>query len=173
MRQTSNILRIVFFTMLFTIILNGCKVNYSFTGASIPPEVKTIDIKYFKNNATLVEPTLSQKLTDAFRDKFVSETSLDLVNQDGDLILEGVITGYRTQPVAIQGNDQAALNRLTITIEVTYTNTIDEDASFESQFSRYFDYSSSKNLLDVQEELIDEINRMLVEDVFNKAVINW
>jgi len=159
--------------MLFAIILNGCKVNYSFTGASIPPEVKTIDIKYFKNNATLVEPTLSQKLTDAFRDKFVSETSLDLVNQDGDLILEGVITGYKTQPVAIQGNDQAALNRLTITIEVTYTNTIDEDASFESQFSRYFDYSSSDNLLDVQEELIDEINRMLVEDVFNKAVINW
>lgn len=173
MRKQANILRIVFFTMLITIILNGCKVNYSFTGASIPPEVKTIDIKYFKNNATLVEPTLSQKLTDAFKDKFVSETSLDLVNQGGDLILEGVITDYKTQPVAIQGNDQAALNRLTITIEVTYTNTKDEDASFESQFSRYFDYSSSKNLLDVQEELIDEINRMLVEDVFNKAVINW
>ena len=173
MRKQANISRIVFFALLFTIILNGCKVNYSFTGASIPPEVKTIDIKYFKNNATLVEPTLSQKLTDAFKDKFVSETSLDLVNQGGDLILEGVITGYKTQPVAIQGNDQAALNRLTITIEVTYTNTVDEDASFESQFSRYFDYSSSKNLLDVQEELIDEINRMLVEDVFNKAVINW
>ncbi len=158
---------------MFATIISGCKVNYSFTGASIPPEVKTIDIKYFKNNALLVEPTLSQKLTDAFRDKFVSETTLDLVNQGGDLILEGVITQYYTRPVAIQGNDQAALNRLTITIEVIYTNTFDEDASFESSFSRYFDYSSSDNLLDVQEELIDEINRMLVEDVFNKAVINW
>ena len=158
---------------MFATIVSGCKVNYSFTGASIPPEVKTIDIKYFKNNALLVEPTLSQKLTDAFRDKFVSETTLDLVNQGGDLILEGVITQYNTRPVAIQENDQAALNRLTITIEVIYTNTFDEDASFESSFSRYFDYSSSENLLDVQEELIDEINRMLVEDVFNKAVINW
>ena len=173
MRKSANILKFTFIAIMFATIISGCKVNYSFTGASIPPEVKTIDIKYFKNNALLVEPTLSQKLTDAFRDKFVSETTLDLVNQGGDLILEGVITQYYTRPVAIQGNDQAALNRLTITIEVIYTNTFDEDASFESSFSRYFDYSSSDNLLDVQEELIDEINRMLVEDVFNKAVINW
>ena len=173
MRNLANILKFTFIAIMFATIISGCKVNYSFTGASIPPEVKTIDIKYFKNNALLVEPTLSQKLTDAFRDKFVSETTLDLVNQGGDLILEGVITQYYTRPVAIQGNDQAALNRLTITIEVVYTNTFDEDASFESSFSRYFDYSSSDNLLDVQEELIDEINRMLVEDVFNKAVINW
>lgn len=173
MRKPVNILKFTFIAIMFATIISGCKVNYSFTGASIPPEVKTIDIKYFKNNALLVEPTLSQKLTDAFRDKFVSETTLDLVNQGGDLVLEGVITQYNTRPVAIQGNDQAALNRLTITIEVIYTNTFDEDASFESSFSRYFDYSSSDNLLDVQEELIDEINRMLVEDVFNKAVINW
>lgn len=173
MRKPANILKFTFIAIMFAAIISGCKVNYSFTGASIPPEVKTIDIKYFKNNALLVEPTLSQKLTDAFRDKFVSETTLDLVNQGGDLLLEGVITQYFTRPVAIQGNDQAALNRLTITIEVIYTNTFDEDASFESSFSRYFDYSSSDNLLDVQEELIDEINRMLVEDVFNKAVINW
>lgn len=173
MRKSANILKCTFIAILFTTIFSGCKVNYSFTGASIPPEVKTIDIKYFKNNAPLVEPTLSQTLTDAFRDKFVSETTLNLVNQSGDLILEGVITQYNTRPVAIQGNDQAALNRLTITIDVVYTNTFDEDASFETSFSRYFDYPSSDNLLDVQEELIEEINRMLVEDVFNKAVVNW
>lgn len=173
MRKLANILKCTFIAIMFATILSGCKVNYSFTGASIPPEVKTIDIKYFKNNAPLVEPTLSQKLTDAFRDKFVSETTLNLVNQGGDLILEGIITQYNTRPVAIQGDDQAALNRLTITIDVVYTNTFDEDASFESSFSRYFDYSSSDNLVDVQEDLIEEINRMLVEDVFNKAVVNW
>jgi hypothetical protein len=173
LRKLANISNFIIIAILFATVLNACKVNYSFTGASIPPEVKTIDIKYFKNNSSFVEPTLSQKLTDAFRDKFVSETSLDLVNQGGDLVLEGVITNYSTQPMAIQGNDQAALNRLTITIDVVYTNTFDENASFESRFSRYFDYPSSSNLLDVQEELIEEINRMLVEDVFNKAVINW
>lgn len=154
-------------------IFSGCSVNYSFTGASIPVEVKTINIKYFPNNASLVEPILSQKLTDALRDKFTSETSLVLVNDGGDLVLEGSITGYGTQPVAIQGNDQAALNRLTITLDVSYTNTFDDNMSFESSFSRYSDYSSSDNLTAVQEALMEEINTMLVEDIFNKAVINW
>jgi hypothetical protein len=160
----------VWLLFLFT----GCSVNYSFTGASISPEVKSINIKYFPNNASLVEPTLSQKLTDGLRDKFTSETSLVLVNDGGDLIMEGAITGYRTTPVAIQGNDQAALNRLTITIEVTYINTLDENMSFENtNFTRYADYSSSRNLVEVQEALVEEINQMLIEDVFNKAVINW
>lgn len=163
-----------FWTILLLLIFaTSCSVKYSFTGASIPPEVKTINIKYFPNNASLIEPTLSQKLTDALRDKFSSETNLTIVNNGGDLILEGSITNYRTQPVAIQGNDQAALNRLTITIDVTYTNTFDENMSFESSFSRYADYSSSQNLSDVEEGLIDQINQDLVEDVFNKAVINW
>jgi len=77
-------------------------------------------------------------------------------------------------PVAIQGNDQAALNRLTIAIEVTFTNKIDENYSFTgTSFSRYVDYSSSQNLTEVQDGLIEEINQMLVEDVFNKAVVNW
>ncbi|GAB4313228.1 MAG: hypothetical protein Kow00127_04110 [Bacteroidales bacterium] len=153
--------------------LSGCKVNYSFTGASIPPEAKTVNVKFFPNNAPIVVPSLSQQFTDALRDKFTSETNLLLVNQGGDLVLEGAITGYSTQPVAIQGDDQAALNRLTITVEVIYTNNVDEKMSFKSSFSQYADYSSSLNLTSVQEGLIEEINRMLVEDIFNKAVINW
>jgi len=148
-------------------------MKYSFTGASIPPDVKSISIKYFPNNASLVVPSLSQKLTDGLRDKFTSETNLIMVNDGGDLNLEGSITDYRTSPVAIQGNDQAALNRLTITIDVNYTNTVDDNLSFESKFTRYADYSSSQNLTDVQESLIEEINQMLIEDIFNKAVINW
>lgn len=159
--------------ILFPGLLSGCSMKYSFTGASIPPEVKTISIKYFQNNASLIVPSLSQKLTDGLRDKFTSETNLNLVNDGGDLLLEGSITDYQTSPVAIQGNDQAALNRLTIAIDVNYTNTVDDNLSFESKFSRYADYSSSQNLTEVQEGLIEEINQMLIEDIFNKAVINW
>ncbi len=170
-------IRIKLFSLaIFILILSGCKINYSFTGASIPPEVKTINIIYFPNNASLVVPTLSQTLTDGLRDRFTSETSLDLVNEGGDLIMEGSITGYRTSPVAIQtnqGEDQAALNRLTISIEVTYTNTFDDNLSFESNFSRYADYSSQQNLEEAQDGLIEEINTMLIDDVFNKAVVNW
>ena len=159
--------------LMIFFMLTACSVNYSFTGASIPPEVKTINIKYFPNNASLVEPTLSQKLTDALRDKFTSETNLVLVNDGGDLVLEGSITGYNTSPVAIQNDDQAALNRLTIILDVVYTNTFDENMSFDTKFTRYSDYSSDQNLADVQEALIEEINVMLIDDIFNKAVINW
>ncbi|MCD4734838.1 MAG: hypothetical protein K8R53_02220 [Bacteroidales bacterium] len=148
-------------------------MNYSFTGASIPAEAKTIRIMYFPNKASLVEPSLSQVLTDALKDKFTSETNLMIVNQGGDMVLEGDITGYTTQPVAIQGNDQAAMNRLTISIKVKYTNTIEDNMSFESSFSRYSDYSSTSGFESVKEGLIEEISQWLVEDVFNKAVVNW
>lgn len=152
----------------------GCSVNYSFTGASIPPEARTIQIENFPNNASLVNPTLSQELTDALRNKFQSQTSLVLVNDGGDLVISGEITDYNTRPTAIQSNDIAAQNRLTITIKVTFVNTIDESQSFQNQtFSRYEDYPSTQDLLSVQETLVQEINEMLIEDIFNQAVVNW
>lgn len=158
--------------LLPVLILGGCGV-YSFTGASISPDTKTISIERFPNNAMTVEPTLSQKFTDALRDKFTRETTLTLVDKNGDLQIEGSITGYRTSPVAIQGDETAALNRLTITVEVTFTNTKDESQDFKSSFSRFEDYPSTQNLNEVQETLIDQINEVLVQDIFDKAVVNW
>jgi hypothetical protein len=150
----------------------GCGV-YSFTGASIPPEAKTISISYFVNNAPFVEPTLSQSLTDALRDRFLSQTSLDMTNEEGDLQLEGSITDYSTRPVAIQGDETAALNRLSVTIKVKYTNTIDPSKDFDAPFTRFVDYSSSEDLSAVKDQLIPVINEALVDDIFNKAVVNW
>lgn len=167
-----KISKIIFFFSALTFLLSGCGI-YSFTGASIPPEAKTVSIKYFPNNASLVEPTLSQIFTDALKDKFVSQTTLILVQKNGDLRLEGEITGYSTKPIAITGDQTAALNRLTITVKVKYVNTFDETKNFESSFNRYEDYPSSQNLSDVQETLITQINEMLIEDIFNKAVVNW
>jgi hypothetical protein len=151
----------------------GCRVGYSFTGASVSPAVKTFSILYFTNTAPLVAPTLSRTLTDAMRDYFTSHTSLNLVERNGDINVEGNITGYSVQPVAIQGNETAAMNRLTITIGVKFTNRTNEKQNFETTFSRYQDYPSSKDLSSVQDELITTINDQLVQDVFNKAVVNW
>lgn len=164
--------RVAILLLLPALILGGCGV-YSFTGASISPDTKTISIERFPNNAMTVEPTLSQKFTDALRDKFTRETTLTLVDKNGDLQIEGSITGYRTSPVAIQGDETAALNRLTITVEVTFTNTKDESQDFKSSFSRFEDYPSTQNLNEVQETLIDQINEVLVQDIFDKAVVNW
>jgi hypothetical protein len=150
----------------------GCGV-YSFTGASIPPDAKTISIVYFVNNAQYVEPSLSQSLTDALRDRFQSQTSLDFVKDGGDLQLEGAITEYSTKPVAIQGNETAALNRLTITVKVKFTNLIDPSRDFETPFTRFEDYPSDQDLSAVKDQLISQINDALVDDIFNKAVVNW
>jgi hypothetical protein len=154
-------------------LLGSCRVNYSFTGASISPNVKTVTIQYFPNNASLVVPTLSRSLTDALRDYFTSQTNLVLVDKGGDLNIEGSITGYVVQPIAIQGNETAAMNRLTITVSVKFRNKTNEKQNFETTFSRYAEYQSSLNLSSVQDGLIKEINDKLVQDVFNKAVVNW
>lgn len=120
-----------------------------------------------------VEPTLSQRFTDDLRDKFSNETNLIIMNKGGDLQLSGAITGYRTSPVAIQANETAAMNRLTVTIKVKFINTLDDSKSYENSFSRYQDYASTQNLNDVQDVLIALINEMLVQDIFDKAVVNW
>ncbi len=166
--KNTALLLIGFLMLLYA----GCSVNYSFTGASIPPGARTIQINNFPNNASLVNPTLSQELTDALRKKFQSQTSLVIVNEGGDLIISGEISDYNTRPTAIKSDDIAALNRLTISIKVSFVNTIDETQSFQNQtFTRYEDYPS--DLMNVQETLVQQINEYLVEDIFNKAVVNW
>jgi hypothetical protein len=161
--------------VLIVMLISGCGV-YSFTGASISPAVKTISIAYFPNNAPYVKTTLSQKFTDALRDKFVTQTNLSLVKSGGDLLIDGSITGYDpNQPVAIQGGaDQtASLYRLTVTVNVRFINKKDEKQNFETSFSRYEDYSKTERLVDVEDQLLDQINEALVQDIFNKAVVNW
>ena len=158
--------------VMVTLSIAGCGI-YSFTGASISPDVKTVSIKYFPNNAPMVQPTLSRKFTESLRDKFTSQTNLSIVSSNGDLNIEGEITGYATEPVAIQGDQKAALQRLKITLNVRFTNKKDEKQNFESSFSRFADYDASSRLSDVEEGLIDQINEELTQDVFNKAVVNW
>ena len=165
--------KLLFPLFLLLLLFTGCKIKYSFSGASISPEVKTVSIIYLQNNAQLVQPALSQLLTEALKDRFLSETNLTLVEQDGDFNFEGSITNYVVTPVAIQGNETAALNRLTVTVRITFTNKVDEKQSYQSQFSRYEDYDSSQDLSAVENDLISSINDQLVVDIFNKAVINW
>ncbi|MDD5694861.1 MAG: LptE family protein [Bacteroidales bacterium] len=171
-RMESLVIQLTAAMLVNLLLISGCGM-YSFTGASIPPGAKTISIDYFPNNALLVQPTLSQRFTDALRDKFTGETSLHLVAQNGDMSIEGAITGYTANPIAIQANEVAALNRLTITVNVRFVNQLDEKMNFETSFSRYQDYDSSSSLSDVEDELIDQINQQLVQDIFDKAVVNW
>lgn len=157
----------------FTVLFSGCKVKYSLSGATIPPEAKTISVSYFPNNTTLGGPSISQLFTEKLRDMVSSQTNLALMKQNGDLQFEGSIIDYNVAPVAIQSGDQAALNRLTVTVKVKYSNKFDISKNFEQSFSRFSDFEASKTISSVEAQLLSEINRQLTEDIFNKAFNNW
>jgi hypothetical protein len=151
----------------------GVKIKYSFSGASIPPEAKTISVQTFQNRASLVQLGLAQNLTDALIDMCKAQTNLDMVSSGGDVSFEGDITDYKTQPLTVSGNEQAAMNRFSITVRVRFVNNIDNTYSYEQSFTRYQDYNSALNLSDVEAGLTEEIVKMLVEDIFNRAFVNW
>lgn len=163
----------IFIILLIVSLAYSCKINYSFTGASISPDVKTVSIQYFPNMARLVNPNLSQDFTEALKEKFLSQTNLTLVNSVGDLNFEGEIIDYKTKPMSIQSNETAALNRLTVKIKVRFSNALDPEQNFETSFSRFDEYESSKNLYDVEDELIVAIIEQIIDDIFNKSVANW
>ena len=155
------------------VLFAACKGGYSFTGASIPANAKTISVSTFPNYAATVNPQLSQKLTDDLRNLYSSQTSLNVVNGNADLEVSGEITAYTTRAAALSSSDEVSMNRLTITIKVKFVNNCDPDANFEQSFTRYRDYSAQINFSSVENTLVGEIVSELCDDVFNKSVVNW
>ena len=167
--------RLFLLLLIFAIVgLTGCKITYSFTGASISPLVKTVSIQYFQNRAPLVQPGLSQYITDALIDKCRAQTNLKFITGViGDVNFEGEINEYNTRPLTVAADARAAMNRFTISVKVKFTNAIEPDLSFDQAFSRYEDYDSNLDLSQVEKDLSDKIIEMIVEDIFNKAFVNW
>jgi len=168
--KTLTNISLLFITV--TILFSGCGV-YSFTGASIPAGAKTVSVQYFPNKAQLVEPILSPTFTNKLRDIFTVQTTLEMVEANGDIALEGEILSYVTTPVAIQADQTAAMNRLTIVVNVRFVNKLEPEKDFEQKFSQFYDYASDRPLTTVSAEAITIINEMLTTDIFNKAVVNW
>jgi hypothetical protein len=150
--------------------LTGCGI-YSHSGASVDGE--TFSVEYIPNQATIVMPTLSQVLTEKLKSKFINETSLKLTQSNGDAHFSGRIISYNTAPVGIQGNDQNAVNRLTITVEITFVNKLDEKKNFSQQFTQFINYPAEQNFASVEADLVRQVTDILVQDIFNKAFINW
>ena len=151
----------------------GCRGGYSFTGASLSPDTKSITIDYFQNMAPVVMPTLSNTFTETLISKFRQRTRLTFTDFGGDLTFEGEITNYDVQSIAIQANEQAAQNRLTITVKVRYANAQDDKQTFDRSFSEYEDVSAALSLDAVQDDLIPRIVDKLTESIFNASVANW
>ena len=159
-------------SILGLFLLSSCGF-YSFTGASISPNVKTYSVKYFQNKANTVNASLSNSFTEKLKDYFSTQTNLQQMDMDGDLSFEGNITSYTIKPIAIKANETARQNRLTIKIEVSFINKFDEKLSFNSSFSRYKDFPAEEDLSSVEDIYMEQICDEIVEDVFNKSVVNW
>lgn len=146
---------------------------YSFSGTSIPQEVKTFSVSYFENNAPINSPLLSQTITEGLKQKFISETNLSIEERNGDFDFSGEITSFTVTPVSAQSTDNAQLNRLTIQIAVKLVCSSDDKISFEQTFSNFQDFDATINFSDVENDLVEEISDMLIQSIFNKAAINW
>lgn len=169
-RTTINLLLSVLFVSL---VFTACKISYSFTGASIAPNVKTFSVAYFQNRARLVNPNLSQQFTDGLQEKIIKQTSLSQISENGDLEFSGQITDYDVKPMTIVSGDVAAQNRLTIGVKVKFTNNKDHTQDWEKSFTAYEDYESSQSLSAVEGTLVPEIIKKLTDDIFNASVANW
>ena len=159
--------------IILAVLLTSCRMTVSLSGGTVDARAKTVVVATFPNNASLVNPSLSQIFTINLQNKIQGMTPLTLVDNNGDYEFEGEITDYSVNPVSIQGNDTPAQNRLTITVKVRFTNKFDENLNFEQTFSRYADYNSSLNLSSVESGLVETIVEELSEDIFNKAFVNW
>lgn len=163
----------VFAVGLIIMPITGCKVSYSFTGASISPDVKTVSVDYFQNLASLVYPQLSSKFTEALKDRFITQTSLNAVREGGDLQFSGQITSYGVTPIAILSNETAAQNRLTITIKVKFENVKDKTYNFDKTFTQFENFDSNLDFSSIEAETVDKIIVKLIDEIFNNSVANW
>jgi hypothetical protein len=159
--------------VLGTVIFTDFKVGYSFTGASIAPNVKTFSVYYFPNRAKLVNPNLSQTFTDGLQEKLIRQTSLNQITESGDLEFSGQITEYSVRPMNIQQGDLAALNRLTVGVKVKYVNNKDHVQDWEKSFTAYEDFESTNSLSNVEDGLVTEIVTKLTDDIFNASIAKW
>lgn len=161
-------------TLTLSLVVNSCGVKYGFTGGSIPEGMKTVHVAYFENIAPMVYQTLGQNFTEGLKERIRNQSRLSQVNGEADAMFEGVITGYDIAPAAVEANtDRAALNRLTVTVKVSYTNRLDDtgESNFEQSFSQFREFSG---MIQGQEEnLTKEIINLLTEDIYNRAFANW
>jgi hypothetical protein len=152
------------------LFLSGC---YSFTGASLSSDVKTIEIP------TIIDESggpssLSIRFSEKIRNYFLQNTNLKLVKSNGDILIDAKIVNYQVTPVALAATNTAAQNRLTITLKVTFQNNKDETFNFKDQlFTQFQDFPENQNFAQIENDLIDRISNLIVIDLFNKTIANW
>ena len=154
----------------------GCTIRYSFSGASVDYNLtKTVSVAYINNMAAMVAPILSPTLTDELIQKLQRETKLRIVEEDGDMTFSGEVIDYKSDPISISGDEMAVQNRLTIAVRIRFVNKAQPELSFAEGkvFTGYADFPSDRMLTSIEGQLIPEITKKIVDDIFNAALSQW
>lgn len=154
--------------------LSSCLISYKFNGASIDySKTQSISIADFPNNAALVNPNLSNSMSEGIRDLYSRQTRLQILRRGGDMELEGEIVDYTLTPMAISADNMSAETKLTVTVRVRFTNNKAPEESFEKTYSAYQTFDSSRLLTDVQDELCATMITEIAESIYNDTVAKW
>ena len=157
--------------LLVAVFFAGCGV-YSPYGAQTSG-ADTYSVKAFEMVTPLASASSALALSEALRDRIQRQSTLRLVDAEGELQFSGEIVTWEISPVNVQGDETAASNRLTIGLAVHYENTKDPELGFDRTFTRFVDYSSDLDLLQVEDALVEDIGAQLSQDVFNASLGNW
>jgi len=168
----------IIFAFILLPLFGGCSSSngstYSFTGSNVGKDVKSFQVNYFQNNAQIIEPGIERKFTQRLQDLIKDQTDLSLTNSNADLVYEGEITQYRVSPMTATANQRAAQNRLTITVNVRFTNKKKENDDFEKSFSFYHDYSGDALPTGATlDAALEEIFERITQDIFNASLAKW
>lgn len=159
-------------SILLSVSLAACKI-YSFTGANLSPNVKSVTIDLLDNRAASAPASYAQIFTEKLKLKMVTEANLKQVNADGDLHFSGYVTSYSVSALAPTAQVQTGVNRLNITVHIDFVNATDEKDKWGQEFTRYAEFPATELLSNRESQLIEEINKQLVDDIFNKALVKW
>ena len=155
-------------------LLSSCSISYKFNGANINYQTThSISIADFPNNAPMVNPTLSNALSEALRDIYQRQTRLEILSRNGDLELEGEIVGYDITQGAISANSYASESKLTIRVTVHFTNNSYPEESFDKTYTVFRTFDASSLLSDVQDELCSYMVTEIAENIYNDTVAKW
>ena len=162
--------KILYIPLLF--IISSCGF-YTFSGASISPEIKNIKISYFINEAENFKANLDRDITQKLTDFIIEQTDLSVNNDNYEIEINGKIISYDITPISISSTDFANQNRLSISVNIDFKNYINEKENYNQKFTRYVDYKSDQNIEEIESELNDQIIEEICIDIFNKTFVNW
>ncbi len=165
--------RSIYIIIGFSIAALFCACGvYNFTGGDVG-NAKTFQVNFFQNNAPIVEPGLDRDFTLFLQDLILNQTNLALVNANGDLLYEGEIVEYYISPMSATAQQTASQNRLTIGVNVRFSNKQNPEKDFQKRFSFFYDFPAAQQINQVKNTAFQQIFERIGQDIFNASLANW